>query len=507
MKKFLLAMGVAALGVMSASAATYTVFDINDPGTWTGGADGWSRAENADGFTIKTEKANSTTDLISPAANTYSWRIYKDSSFTITSSKVEMKTILITFDDYVFNGKGYAAEMTLGEGWTGTLSGVNYTLVNAGSKTFTATSAAMQVRIKKIEVSDEEGGITPPTTPVTDSFTVFDIANPGTWTGDANGWSRAEDANGFTITTAKGESTTDLISPAANQYSWRIYKGSSFTIESSKVDMKTIVITFDDYEFEGKGYVSELALSEGWTGTLDGVTYTLTSSGLKSFTATDNSIQVRIKKIEVSDKEGGIVPPVSPIAQYKKVNALESGSYVVLVGDQIGTPIKTGNYGRLNLAAATIEGDVVTTDVANAFDIEVADGKATIKNGGKFYAMDTEHLTSFQLYDEANEGSYWTYSFEGDNVKFVNALNTKCFVAQSAAEDGTFYTNIAPAEDPAKFNLPVLYKYVEGSGVEAIEFDENAPVEYFNIQGVRVANPENGLFIRVQGGKAVKVIL
>ncbi len=36
---------------------------------------------------------------------------------------------------------------------------------------------------------------------------------------------------------------------------------------------------------------------------------------------------------------------------------------------------------------------------------------------------------------------------------------------------------------------------------------ENAPVEFFNLQGVKVANPENGIFIRKQGNKTSKVIL
>ena len=53
--------------------------------------------------------------------------------------------------------------------------------------------------------------------------------------------------------------------------------------------------------------------------------------------------------------------------------------------------------------------------------------------------------------------------------------------------------------------------YVSGldsDGVEAIEaVDANAPVEYFNLQGVRVANPENGLFIRRQGSKVAKVLV
>lgn len=45
-------------------------------------------------------------------------------------------------------------------------------------------------------------------------------------------------------------------------------------------------------------------------------------------------------------------------------------------------------------------------------------------------------------------------------------------------------------------------------GVEAIAVsDANAPVEYFNLQGVRVANPENGLYIRRQGNTATKVLV
>ena len=42
--------------------------------------------------------------------------------------------------------------------------------------------------------------------------------------------------------------------------------------------------------------------------------------------------------------------------------------------------------------------------------------------------------------------------------------------------------------------------------VEEIE-DENAPVEYFNLQGMKVENPENGMFIRRQGKKVQKVII
>lgn len=44
------------------------------------------------------------------------------------------------------------------------------------------------------------------------------------------------------------------------------------------------------------------------------------------------------------------------------------------------------------------------------------------------------------------------------------------------------------------------------TGIADIDVDsENAPVEYFNMQGIRVANPQNGLYIRRQGNKVEKV--
>lgn len=51
-----------------------------------------------------------------------------------------------------------------------------------------------------------------------------------------------------------------------------------------------------------------------------------------------------------------------------------------------------------------------------------------------------------------------------------------------------------------------LMKYVESAAVEGIEADENAPVEYYNLQGVRVAEPANGIFIVKKGNKATKQI-
>ncbi|MDO4319031.1 MAG: hypothetical protein Q4C34_00510 [Bacteroidales bacterium] len=53
---------------------------------------------------------------------------------------------------------------------------------------------------------------------------------------------------------------------------------------------------------------------------------------------------------------------------------------------------------------------------------------------------------------------------------------------------------------------PAFVTFTEGNGVSDVAVDANAPAEYFNLQGVRVANPENGLFIVRQGGNVTKVV-
>jgi hypothetical protein len=41
-----------------------------------------------------------------------------------------------------------------------------------------------------------------------------------------------------------------------------------------------------------------------------------------------------------------------------------------------------------------------------------------------------------------------------------------------------------------------------------VDIDENAPVEYYNLNGVRIANPTDpGLYIRRQGATATKVVI
>lgn len=55
--------------------------------------------------------------------------------------------------------------------------------------------------------------------------------------------------------------------------------------------------------------------------------------------------------------------------------------------------------------------------------------------------------------------------------------------------------------------LGLYFTNNDNSGIEGVVAEDNAPAEYYNLQGIKVENPENGMYIRRQGGKATKVIV
>ena len=72
------------------------------------------------------------------------------------------------------------------------------------------------------------------------------------------------------------------------------------------------------------------------------------------------------------------------------------------------------------------------------------------------------------------------------------------------------YQNAEPISvtvEAAKTSYPTAF--IENtSSVEGIAIDESdEPASYYNLQGIKVANPSNGVFIKVQGEKASKLFV
>ena len=57
-------------------------------------------------------------------------------------------------------------------------------------------------------------------------------------------------------------------------------------------------------------------------------------------------------------------------------------------------------------------------------------------------------------------------------------------------------------------NIPINVTFTsDKAGISDITADDNAEVEYYRLDGVKVSEPSNGIFIRRQGNKVTKVIV
>ena len=72
-------------------------------------------------------------------------------------------------------------------------------------------------------------------------------------------------------------------------------------------------------------------------------------------------------------------------------------------------------------------------------------------------------------------------------------------------------SNTIRLEEAGNYKLTVVFGETEitftatkESGIEGVDAEAAAPAEYYNLQGVRVENPAEGLYIVVRGGKATK---
>lgn len=353
------------------------------------------------------------------------------------------------------------------------------------------------------------------------SYTVFDIANPGTWTGDANGWASTTQAGGktFNLKTTKADSTTDLISPVANTYAWRVYKGSKVEI-STGFEMKQIIITYDDYN-DGQ-YIGELTLSSSWTGSVDGSVYTVVSSGSSSIEMQAVVKQVRIKTIVVSDEAGSIDPPVGPELPegviYQNTFEENMDGWVKIndesLSDFNGWKINTNNP-KCAICNAYYGGSNHPANAKMQYEFDLTDYKNVELSFEQAFGYD---------FPTAQNDNYRVYVINGDNTDYLTMANfpaapesgnwTKEWPVNTfdlSEYDGeTIKIGFEYATDGSKSRAWELKNFIlkgdKDAAVESIAADENEAPVYYNLQGVRVANPESGLYIVVKGSKVSKVV-
>ena len=156
----------------------------------------------------------------------------------------------------------------------------------------------------------------------------------------------------------------------------------------------------------------------------------------------------------------------------------------------------------MQFTASTTEGYSSKNASQEGFDWFILDGKS-------YYIMPitTDGTTNtrgsaFAIYDQNGD----IIAYHADNLKTGVGQGMGSFIAVPYTSAAVEIYHFIAGTIAEKFTFGVEKKNV---GIEAIEPIENlnAPVEYYNLQGVKVANPSNGVFIKVQGNKASKVLI
>lgn len=156
-----------------------------------------------------------------------------------------------------------------------------------------------------------------------------------------------------------------------------------------------------------------------------------------------------------------------------------------------------GLYAALGFKGTSPTFEFDATDVDN-ISLPLTSTGITSKTDGAYLAVSDNQI--YDTIEECPEETRITLTKEGTTATITFPAGSLGLYAQTSQK--LYYGN----EEVAAF---LTFTEPETSGLGSIEaVDNNAPVEYFNLQGQRVANPTAGqLMIKRQGTKVTKVIV
>lgn len=303
-----------------------------------------------------------------------------------------------------------------------------------------------------------------------------------------------------TVNTEVEKVAAPAFSPAAGE----VEKGTTVTL-SCATEGATIYYSTTDGEVvtEGAEYTEPIVINEAVT-----IYAVATKDGMEPSEKVSAAYTVKTEGPEIQDG----------IATFDFSTAEKCAAYGITVPTEGGKGTDLCAKG----ADVTYTSGIITMKVAVAEDAQTvsriwakADGEALIYEM-RLYAGTTVEFASTDATKEIKkitfEQNKSSYDFGSSNTYAPNT-----FVATGDQNPKELVWNGGTDDKPAKnftmgigaktFFSKVNVEFVTPSGVSEIVEDSNAEAVYYNLQGVRVNNPEKGLYIRVKGNKSEKVML
>ncbi|MCH5228451.1 MAG: choice-of-anchor J domain-containing protein [Muribaculaceae bacterium] len=425
--------------------------------------------------------------------NSGAWRIWNDglrqyksqnAQFTVTTNngeKITGVTWTVSSNDVSFAEEGTEENITA---WTGESEGVTFVSTstkNNGVKTITVTYGDTSLEIPTLPE---------PSADVIDVAEALELIEAG-YTGEAT-------VEGVIIeiteveTAQYGNATYTIADNATDTEGLKIFRGywlggAKFTSEDqlevgAEVIVKGSLMNYQNTTPEmaqGNVILSYNGETAQEPEPVEGIIYNEPfSTGLGEFTIVDDELPEALTYVWSFDSQYGA-----------KASAYANSMCYAAEAWLVSPAIDLEGYSNVTLSLShainKANGEPVT-DFCNVYVGEAGTEPST-------------EWTNISSEIEWPAGDNWTFvdvegvslaAFEGKKIQVG-------FLYSSTAE-------VAPTWEIKNF---LVAGDADNGAVEGIDADINAPVYFYNLQGMKVNNPENGIFIRRQGSKTTKVII
>lgn len=412
--------------------------------------------------------------------------------------------------------------------FTVTADGATFTLWNRWSKTVTNVAAADDADIYgfigKTKIGDNIEVVLFPTrfednggTPVNpgDNTATFDFTQPGSLSPAQNmpgvGADNAVDVSGVTFTSGvitlvndKGTNNTSPRLYKSNEESeveLRVYNGGSTTISSTNGASITRIefVTAYPANYDNSKADSGSLADAVWTGDATSVTFSWAKDSQGKYSPS-------MQKVIVTYGEGGEPGPVQPTEETATYNfqdptTLSDPFEAPASGEGVELDGRTFTAGKTSITLSRGTNDKnaprVFTSAKNVTDLRFyGDNTATIAGTGV-----TLKRIEFVC--------QYTSNFENSTAS-TGTLTDNIWTGEAASVDFHFLKS-NPNSSGSTFNpscTAIKVTYVTSDGIEEVVTIDTTPVEYYNLQGVRLEEPAPGqIVIRRQGNKVEKILV
>lgn len=412
--------------------------------------------------------------------------------------------------------------------FTVTADGATFTLWNRWSKTVTNVAAADDADIYgfigKTKIGDNIEVVLFPTrfednggTPVNpgDNTATFDFTQPGSLSPAQNmpgaGADNAVDVSGVTFTSGvitlvndKGTNNTSPRLYKSNEESeveLRVYNGGSTTISSTNGASITRIefVTAYPANYDNSKADSGSLADAVWTGDATSVTFSWAKDSQGKYSPS-------MQKVIVTYGEGGEPGPVQPTEETATYNfqdptTLSDPFEAPASGEGIELDGRTFTAGKTSITLSRGTNDKnapgVFTSAKNVTDLRFyGDNTATIAGTG----VTLKRIEFVCQYTSNFENSTASTGTLTDNIWTGEAASVDFhFLKSNPNSSGTNYNPSCTA---------IKVTYVTSDGIEEVVTIDTTPVEYYNLQGVRLEEPAPGqIVIRRQGNKVEKILV